>query len=116
MVREFCKDKDENFKVEVYKHLIDKLGHYDYLFKDSHKGDPNILFDPEFSDLYLEYCHIIQHYLGCFNGVQDYLERPQIEYANISVSINVSDKSKTKIIGGFFKDGCEEENIDYQLN
>lgn len=116
-VRSFCKNKDEKFKEGVHHLLVDETEDYRVLFSEQMTSDPVTIFRPDISELYLEYGHIIQHYLGCFSSVAEFLERPGIEYISISIAIDVSDPTrKTKIVGSFFKDGCEEENIDYQLN
>lgn len=114
-VCKFCKTKNEKFKDEVYQYLVDEPGNFEILFRDKSLQDPSLLFSPEYNETFQEYSNIVLHYLCCLDTVVPFLEGEGVEETTFLINVDVSDKSKTKILGSFYKDGVDED-IDHQLN
>jgi hypothetical protein len=113
---EFCEEMNVKSREEIHHFLVDESGKYNTLFQNTTYDELDFDRDSEINDAFLEYGDKIHSYLGCFKGVSKFLERPEIEYFSISISIDVSDETKTRITGSFFKDGDGEQDIDYPLN
>jgi len=115
-IREYCKTQDEELKEEALDVLVDADGEYSVIFSKKLKANPELIFDPKISDVYLEYGDALQHYLGFYDELSNLLERPETDSVTISVCIDLSDLSKTEIVGTALKDETPIEVVSFQFN
>jgi hypothetical protein len=116
LIREFCKNKNKKYRNKVHEFLVDEPEHFNVLFSKTDLSDLSHLFSSEFTDLFQEYSNIVQHYLCCFEGVLSFIEQNSAAVFTFLISVDLSDESKTQVLGNFTTKGGKDQDIDYQLN
>lgn len=111
-VLEFCQDKDQDFKDDVFTLLIDEDEYFSILFSEKLKRNPFLLSDPELRELFDDYWNAIQHYLGCFSQVLEFMKRLKSQNVSFTLNIDVTDPGSPEITLDLLD---EDSNINFQL-
>lgn len=110
-------DKNEKARMEVFGLFVDIVRGYNIRVSDLSLANPPILNQSEFSILAPNFRGLLSDYLYFFNGVSTFLEKKGSQNSILTISIDVTDESKTKIVGSFYNGRMVKEvNLDNQIN
>lgn len=110
-------DKNEKARMEAFGLFADTVRGYNYRVSDLSLANSPILNESELSILAPNLRGLLSDYLFFSNGVSTFLKKNGSENSIITISIDVADESKTKIVGSYY-DGkmVKEVNLDNQIN
>lgn len=115
-IGEFCKKKNKKFRDKVYKYLVDEPEQFNDLFCKTDNPDQHCILTSDNDDMFQEYTNIVQHYLCCFEKVLSFIEQYSVDGFTFLITVDLSDESKSEVLGNYSILGEKDPDIDFQLN
>jgi hypothetical protein len=115
-VGESIKSQDSSTSDTLLANLLASLANRNLLSKVKGVDDTKYALVPQDNEAFQAFSDQISKYIGGFIGVKKFLERSDVRQSLIYIFIDITDVSKTKITGSYYKDGDVEITPAYILN